>query len=82
MSRQVFIEMLSENRFIDMDEMNSNQLIFLDNVSGQDVTEEVQQTPAELRTSLYYLPPNYTHKVQPLDTGIFAQFKKVWQNEW
>ena len=79
MDRRVFKEMLTEKTFLTADEYGRDQLIFLDNVNPNNPTEEIKKVLDEINTSLCYLPPNSTHKFQPLDTGILKLFKKIWK---
>ena len=67
--------MLQEQRNIIADERNRERIIFQDNVSSHDETNEVQNVLNEIKTSLRYFPSSTTHKVQLLDTGILKVFK-------
>ena len=80
MDRRLFKEMLTEERFLTADEYGRGQLLFLDNVNSHNLTERIEEVLDEINTSLCHLPPNSTHKVQPLDIGILKLFKKIWRN--
>ena len=79
MDRRYFRAMLLEERFLTRDLQNREQIIYLDNVSSHDKTNEVHDVLQEKCTCLSYLPRSTTYKVQPLDTGILKIFKDGWR---
>lgn len=75
MSRRVFDEAMNEDRFITADSDDNDQVIFLENASCHGETEDLMESLSNINTSLQFLSPNTTQKVQPLDTGILKAFK-------
>lgn len=78
MRQCIFNDTLHESRFFSPDVSRNGQLIFIDNAPCYNETEQLLETLSRINTSLMHLPPNTTHKVQPLDTGILNIFK-VWR---
>jgi hypothetical protein len=73
MTQALFVEWLKE-----LDQMmakeNRKILLFLDNAM-------VQPTDVSLNNiTLEFLPPNTTSRMQPLDAGIIASFKRLKKN--
>ena len=82
MDRRVFNECFQEDRFIQADVDGESQIVFIDNAPAHQQTEQLAESLLNINTTLMTFPPNTTPKVQPLDTGIFHIFKKVWRDIW
>ena len=58
------------------------RVLFLDNCSGHNQTEEQISAFLEINTELRYFPPNTTHLLQPCDSFIIQKIKVEWQTMW
>jgi len=50
-------------------------LLILDNFSGHTPMEKILDHICLQNTTILYLPPNMTSKIQPCDAGIIRNFK-------
>lgn len=58
---------------INMKEQNRKILLIQDNFSGHIIDFQLRNI------ELYYLPPNMTAVLQPLDAGMIHRFKTHWR---
>ena len=68
---------MGEIMLMSADHLARNQMGFLDNPTGLDLTDDVENTIMDISKSLHYFPTNCTDKAQSSDTGIFSYFKKI-----
>ncbi len=64
--------------------MNGRKVILLlDNYSAHIKDTDLKKFSIQLRnTTLFYLPPNTTSKIQPCDTGIIHTFKAYYHRRF
>ena len=43
-------------------------------------TIELREAALEYGIELYCLPPHTSHRLQPLDVGVFGPLQRAWQN--
>lgn len=48
---------------------------------GSHVVAEIRKLAIDNNIHLYKLPPHTTHKLQPLDVGIFGPIQRYWQEQ-
>ncbi len=54
-------------------------LLILDG-HGSHATAEMRKLALANKVHLFYLPPHTTHRLQPLDVGVFGPLQTAWQN--
>ena len=59
--------------------LNLPILLILDG-HGSHLTDEMVELALKHNIHLYQLPPHTTHKLQPLDVGIFGHVQRKWQD--
>ena len=59
----------------------SSQSSFIINFNSSHFNPATLKRPAKGKVVLFCLPPNTTHKTQPLDKGCFAPLKRYWREE-
>ena len=58
------------------------RVLFLDNCSDHNQTEEQISALLEINTELRHFSPNTTHLLQPCDSFIIQKIKVEWQTMW
>jgi hypothetical protein len=72
MTQIIFLEWL---RAFDLHVSGRKVLLILDNFSGHTPVEKILDHIRLRNTTILYLPPNMTLKIQPCDAGIICNFK-------
>ena len=82
MDHQVFVQWLEEKRANPPDKYGRRKVIFMDNCSGHNDTNESVAALAKLNAEIRKLPANATDLCQPADSFIISKIKDVWRREW
>ncbi len=72
MTQIIFLEWL---RAFDLHVFGRKVFLILDNFSGHTPVEKIPDHIRLRNTTILYLPPNMTSKIQPCDAGIIRNFK-------
>jgi hypothetical protein len=72
MTREIFLEWL---RGFDLHVSGHKVLLIMDNFSGHIPLDQLPNHIQLRNTTVFYLPPNATSKIQPCDVGIIRSFK-------
>ena len=73
-----------KKRFVPMAEarrISNRPILLIFDGHHSHITSEMVLLAKEQDIELYCLPPKTTHKLQPLDVGIFGPLQHVWQKE-
>lgn len=82
---QLFAEYFRENHAHHRDgrsDRGRERVIFLDNFSGHNNTEELQQALEGLKATLRFFPSNATDLIQPADSFVISKIKDYWREQW
>jgi hypothetical protein len=72
MTQEIFLEWL---RGFDLHVSGCKVLLIMDNFSGHIPLDQLPNHIQLRNTTIFYLPPNATSKIQPCDAGIIRSFK-------
>jgi len=61
--------------------MSDKPILLIYDVHGSHETLELIELTHEHNTILFCLPPHTTHKLQPLDVGVFGLFSCTWTEQ-
>lgn len=70
MDQKMFPDMLKESRVIYKLGDNRPRVLFLDNCSGNTMTDEAQVATVETNTKVAYFPSIATHIIRPHDSFV------------
>jgi len=76
MTQIIFLEWL---RAFDLHVSGQKVFLILDNFSGHTPVEKIPDHIRLQNTTILYLPPNMTSKIQPCDAGIICNFKAYYR---
>lgn len=79
MTQIIFLEWL---RAFDLRVSGRKVLLILDNFSGHTPVEKIPEHIRLRNTTILYLPPNMTSKIQPCDAGIIRNFKAYYRRRF
>ncbi len=79
MTHIIFLEWL---RAFDLHVFGRKVLLILDNFSGHTPVEKIPDHICLQNTTILYLPPNMTSKIQPCDAGIIRNFKAYYRRRF
>jgi len=79
MTHIIFLEWL---RAFDLHVFGRKVLLILDNFSGHTPVEKIPDHIRLQNTTILYLPPNMTSKIQPCDAGIIRNFKAYYRRRF
>jgi hypothetical protein len=79
MTQIIFLEWL---RAFDLHVSGRKVLLILDNFSGHTPVEKIPDHIRLRNTTIFYLPPNMTSKIQPCDAGIIRNFKAYYRRHF
>lgn len=82
MDTVVMTQWLSERRVIKKLPNNRRRVLFVDNCSGHNVTEEMITALSKINTEVRFFPPNTTHLLQPCDSFVIQKIKSAWTTKW
>lgn len=82
MDRRVFAEWLSENRIFTQLPIGRRQVLYVDNASGNAMTDEVKDALSASHTALRMLPHIATVLCQPADFFAIQKEKTAWRVSW
>ena len=83
--RRLFAEYFQENRAHHRDPVRDRgreRVIYVDNFSGHNSTDELQEALGGLKATLRFFPPNCTDLVQPADSFVISKIKDHWRDQW
>lgn len=78
----VMPQYFEENRVIVKLPNGRTRVLFVDNCSGHNRTEDLETSLQKINTTVRYFPPNVTHLVQPCDTFVIQKIKQRWAVHW
>lgn len=80
--RRVMVEWLRETRNIRKLPDNRRRVLFMENCSAHNMTENLKAALDEISTEIRFFPANSTHLLQPADSFIIQKLKSAWNRTW
>lgn len=59
-----------------------NWVLFMDNWSAHNLSDELRNIIEKTNTEIHFLPPNSTHLLQPCDSFFIQNIKVTWTSLW
>jgi hypothetical protein len=79
MTREFFLKWL---RGFDLHVSGCKVLLIMDNFNGHIPLDQLPNHIQLRNTTIFYLPPNATSKIQPCDAGIIRNFKAYYRRRF
>ncbi len=79
MMQEIFLEWL---KGFDLHASRHKVLLIMDNFSGHIPLDQLPNHIQLRNTTVFYLPPNATSKIQPCDVGIICNFKAYYRRRF
>jgi hypothetical protein len=79
MTQEIFLEWF---RGFDLHVSGRKVLLIMDNFSGHIPLDQIPNHIQQKNTTIFYLPPNTTSKIQPCDAGIICSFKGYYRRRF
>ncbi len=77
--QEIFLEWL---KGFDLHASRHKVLLIMDNFSGHIPLDQLPNHIQLRNTTVFYLPPNATSKIQPCDVGIICNFKAYYRRRF